>query len=60
MACGYCNYSDEDLKLCQLHCDPRDKEWQHPKWLCESCRAYLRGLFRYSPVSEEEFREHKS
>ncbi|MCK9369908.1 hypothetical protein M0R04_08390 [Candidatus Dojkabacteria bacterium] len=51
MACGYCNASNEDLKQCQLRASRYDK-WQSPKWICKSCRKYLRGLFRYYPDSE--------
>jgi len=56
MSCEYCNASSEDLKLCQLHAHPRDKQWQFPRWLCKSCREYFRGIFRYSPISQDEHR----
>ncbi len=56
MSCGYCNARDENLKLCQLRANKRDP-WHHPKWICRSCRKYLRGLFRLSPISVEEYRD---
>lgn len=48
MTCGYCNASNRDLKLCQLRANGKDP-WQYPKWICKSCRVYLRGVFRYCP-----------
>lgn len=52
--CGYCNDSEEDLRQCQLHTHPSDKNWQHPKWICKSCRKHLTGLFRYYKPEKEE------
>lgn len=51
MVCGYCNTSEEKLKLCQLSPNPRSKihEWQYPKWICKSCRKYLKNAFRLCP-----------
>lgn len=45
--CGY-HFGDEMLcRLVQLRHRIGISNWQHPKWVCDNCRIYLRGLFRY-------------
>ena len=57
--CEYCNRDKDKTKLCQLSPNPHSKnaEWQFPKDICADCRRYLRGVFRLSPVSKEQYRK---
>jgi hypothetical protein len=44
--CEYCFKESSDLKFCEIRiCKPHD--WTNAKWICGSCRNYLKGIFRY-------------
>lgn len=45
--CGYHFGHPMPCRLVQLRHRIGISDWQHPKWVCDNCRIYLRGLFRY-------------
>jgi hypothetical protein len=46
--CGYHLGTPVGCRLVQLRPSINSKEWQHPKWICDKCREYLKGLFKYA------------
>ena len=44
--CKYCYGMKENLRLCRLRASAKDG-WQEPLWVCNDCRKYLRGYFKY-------------
>jgi len=52
--CGYCLKPEMVIRLCRIRYNVGNGKWKEPIWLCDECREYLHGQYKYiKPASSK-------